>query len=244
MPNGKPTKEHENKIDEICESGGFLKSGFPAFFKILMIDSAIGQNSEIDINDAYNRVANKDCTNAVKMRTKRALSFYKKLIPYAVDYETGEQLTKHQYESLDKEVVERFNAPYAYCDFYAPEFGIEEEIIPIHEFLEIASKHLTAIPDCWKYDHEKKLITIYEVTDTCHLSGRRLTKISILEDLLFYSCGIRLDVIEYRLVGSHGFSHEVSWWFDAVINSRTLYDVDIDCRKSLKRYYRENQFVS
>ncbi len=236
MFTGLPSEAHERAIDDFVEMG-FKRVGFSSWLKCVAIKSSLLDSSESPDFDLHkNFIAFTDgLPNARKMKSKRTIKFLQNLVPHKLNYDTGDEYSKDEYEKLDDYEKRECSDPIINFDSVYPYTGFSE-LNPL--FLEQMSRNLMVLPDCWRFDADSNTVEIIEVTDYCHLTFGRLLKYAVIDDLLWCWAGIRISIKEIYLKGSDVI-HDLGIIYDGLIDAGNIYWIPDDENGALKWYYKE-----
>ena len=174
------------------------------------------------------------------MKTKRTIAKLQSIVPDYVDYETGEEITNDKYNILSDDEKSYYGKPYINFESVSLWLGCYS-MSPKNLYL--MTKKMSVIPDCWFYNHNRKIVQIIEVTDRCHLTYERLKKYAALDDLLFEWGGIRIELKELQLKGGV-IIHDLGLVFDMSIDCGDIYGEPRDENDALKWYFRNKAAIS
>lgn len=222
-----PTEFHESKIRALCADNGFVTKGFMSFVTEAMA-KGLAENHVYDDEFGY--------------------PMYEKAIASPVMISTWEAIRgSKSVDNLISTMRMRLHKELRGCVFYnevLANLGID--LVDFSKFSNIISQQVSIVPDAWKFDGKDVLAC--EVSDTSRVNWRKLSCMSLIDDVLSHCLDMRISLCEVDARSGNKFFHSLNRVFELEYDGSGITSVDgwsnMTDAKKLRLYYSEKELFS
>lgn len=214
MAVSKDIRFHESIIDKYIDHG-FIRDGF-----MLFIEAAMYGHAE----EFYRRTASGE---TYPKRYLHICSLREDLFVYGSE-ECEEHLEMNNCEGCYH--MASFLEWYGHCG----KGGFNEH-----------KKEFSIVPDAWRFlpNIDRGVLQIVEVVNTKEVTFKKLQKYAIIEDILFETAGIRVDLLEHQVYMGQKILHDLNWVFENSLDLGEADFLDVSDKKQMQ-FYSEMAWIN